>query len=184
MFILKRVASVGSTNVRIPQCTSLPVCNFSACYCLRSSKRRSPYSSLNGELYSSLVKSVMSSRVSSQTPETLEEEDEHVYGPVVKSQAPSSRPKIRVPKTLHPFLHCEETLETEEPESGPPTRILLNRGQGRSHLPSVTRILQQTLSQQQIFLLERWKKKMIAQLGEEGFKEYSQSRFCNMLSDS
>lgn len=178
MLIIKRVVSVG--GIIVPLWTSLSVSNFSACHCLRSPKRRSPYSSVDSERYSSLVKSVMSSRVSSQTPETLQVEDEHIYGPVVKAQTPSSRPEMREPKTLHPFSHCEETLETEEPESGPPVRISLNRGQGRSSVPSVTRILQQTLSPEQIFHLERWKKRMIAELGEEGFKEYSQSKCCDI----
>lgn len=131
---------------------------------------------MDTERYSSLVKSVMS-RVSPQTPETLQAEDEHIYGPVVKAQLPSSSPKKRVPKTSHPFLNCERTLETEEPESGVPARIVLNRGRGRSSVPSVTRILQKTLSPEQIFYLERWKRKMIAELGEEGFNAYSQNLF-------
>lgn len=179
MFSLKRVVSFG--GIIVPQCTSLSV-NFSACHCLHSSKRHSPYSSVDSERYSSLVKSVMSSRVSSQTPETLNAEDDHVYGPVVKAKTPSSGPTMRLPKTLHPF--CKETTETEEPESGPPARIVLNRGQGRSSVPSVTRILQQTLSPDQVFYLERWKRRMIAELGEEGFKEYSQSKFRNISVSS
>ncbi|XP_072247340.1 mitochondrial genome maintenance exonuclease 1 [Leuresthes tenuis] len=174
MFILKRVLFVG--GIIAPQSTSLTVSHFSACHCLTSPKRHSPYSSVDSERYSSLVKSVMSSRVSSQTPETLQVEDEHIYGPVVKAQMPTQTQK-RVPKTLHPFLSSEWTLETEEPESGTPVRILLNRGQGRSFVPSVTRVLQQTLSPEQIFYLERWKRRMISELGEEGFKSYSQNLF-------
>lgn len=119
----------------------------------------------------------MSVRVSSQTPETLKEEDEHIYGPVVKTQTSSPGPKEKQPKTPHPFLLDMETVELDDLEFGPPARIILNRGQGRSSVPSVTRILQQTLSPDQLFYLERWKKRMIAELGEEGFKQYSQSKF-------
>lgn len=174
MFSFKRVVCMGC--VIVPQCTSLSVSNFSASQSLPSPKRHSPYSSVDSERYSSLVKSVMSARVSSQTPETLKAEDEHIYGPVVKAQTSSSEPK-----TVHPFLQCKDTLETEGDSFGPPARIALNRGQGSSSVPSVTRILQQTLSPDQIFYLDRWKRRMIEELGEEGFKEYSQSEFCLLL---
>lgn len=167
--------------VLVPESAFLStVRHLSASQCLRSSSRRtSPYSPAVSERYSSLVKSVMSSRVSAQTPETLLAEDEHVYGPVVRGQIASSTPEMKkVPQTLHPFLSCESVVEeAEEPESGPPTRILLKRGPGRSPTPSVTRILQQTLSQEQIFYLDRWKRRMIAELGEEGFREHTQKLF-------
>lgn len=174
MFSFQRLALTG--GIIVPQCASLSM-NFSVCHCLLSRKRHSPYSSVDTGRYSSIVKSIMSVRVSSQTPETLKDEDEHIYGPVVKAQTSSPGPKEKLPKTLHPFLLDKETVEPDDLELGPPARILLNRGQGRSSVPSVTRILQQTLSPDQLFYLERWRKKMIAELGEEGFARYSQSKF-------
>lgn len=180
MFTLNRVLCVGT--IIVPQSSSsLTVCHFSASRYLSRPKRKSPYSSVDSERYSSLVKSVMSStRVSPQTPETLQAEDDQIYGPVVK--APPPRAEKKGPKVLHPFVNSEKVFETDEPESGPPVRILLNRG--RSFVPSVTRILQQTLSPEQVFYLERWKRRMIAELGEEGFKEYSQSEFSNNKAPS
>lgn len=175
MFTFQRLAFSGS-GIIVPQCASLSM-NFSVCHCLLSRKRHSPYSSVDTGRYSSIVKSIMSVRVSSQTPETLENEDEHIYGPVVKARPSSPGPQEKRPKTLHPFLLDKESADLNDLELGPPTRIILNRGQGRGSVPSVTRILQQTLSPDQLFYLERWKRKMIAELGEEGFAQYSQNLF-------
>uniref|UniRef100_A0A3B4T8H8 Mitochondrial genome maintenance exonuclease 1 n=1 Tax=Seriola dumerili TaxID=41447 RepID=A0A3B4T8H8_SERDU len=98
----------------VPQCTSLLVRNLSlACHCLRYPKRNSPYSLSNSERYSSLLKSVISSRVSSQTPETLQAEDEHIYGPIVKGQTLSSRDVLMSGETW------EETHPPETPEYPP-----------------------------------------------------------------
>lgn len=172
---------MGVASGRTRPCVYLPqnVSTFSVNS--MSPKTNSPYSSVDSGRYSSLVRSVVKSRVSAQTPETLEEENEHLYGPVVdnKSQTRVKRqsPESRAPKLIWPLMDCDRAVHTFEGTLGPPTRVPLQRGPGRSVVPSVTRILQKTLSPEQLFYLERWKKRMIADLGEEGFKEYSEGLF-------
>jgi genome maintenance exonuclease 1 len=53
------------------------------------------------------------------------------------------------------------------------------KSQPSSRLPSVSKILQATMSPEQAQILEKWQQKMIAQLGEDGFKKYKDALFSN-----
>ncbi|CAB1338640.1 unnamed protein product [Coregonus sp. 'balchen'] len=182
--LLRCAQRVGEPSRVVPglfsHCTRTSVNTFSTSNVCPARKKSSPYSSVDSGRYSSLLKSVVSHRVSAQTPEILEEQDVQIYGPVIKSPTPSHRtqPPSKVPKILHPLLNQDKVFESGETEfGGAPARIILRRGQDRGSGPSVTRILQETMSPEQQFYLERWRRKMIAQLGEDGFKEYSQNLF-------
>ncbi|XP_037394209.1 mitochondrial genome maintenance exonuclease 1 isoform X2 [Pygocentrus nattereri] len=143
--------------------------SFSSLPALCGRKKSSEYSSVDSEHYSSLVRAVVSTRTSSQTPESIESEDARLFGAVVRS-----KPK-QAPKTLKnpsPLLNEAKSSVRSEYEAEAMTRIALRRNPDQPTLPSVTKILQKTMSATQLFYLERWKRRKIAELGEEGFKEY------------
>ncbi|XP_055025947.2 mitochondrial genome maintenance exonuclease 1 [Misgurnus anguillicaudatus] len=147
--------------------------NFSTSCQWRTRKKVSQYSTVDTERYSSLVRAVVSSKTSSQTPASIEDEDYQLYGPVIRARPPSQQQ--RVPKNLHPLLNQAKGPSRYVP--GPLARINLQRDSTKPSLPSVTKILQKTMPPEQAFILERWKRRMIAELGEDGFKEYSLNLF-------
>ncbi|XP_005992982.1 mitochondrial genome maintenance exonuclease 1 [Latimeria chalumnae] len=152
---------------------------FSTSCLLKSRKKNlSEYEYVNQEKYAALVRSVVSSKVSSQTPETLVQEDCMLYGPVIKSKPPSEAPRPRLPKNPVPLENpAKSTAAAEADEQRPPSQIALCKRQSAPEVPSVTRILQQTMPLEQAFYLERWRRRMIAELGEEGFKAYTATIF-------
>lgn len=151
-------------------------CFSTSCACT-SRKKQSKYGRVDTERYSSLVKAVVSSKVSSQTPESLEEEDNKLFGPVVRSKPSYHKNTPQVPKNAFPIINTEKTILSAECDEGKLARFSLPKGAERSGMPSVTRILQQSMSPEQLFYLERWKSRMIAELGEDGFKAYTTSNF-------
>ncbi|XP_006206239.2 mitochondrial genome maintenance exonuclease 1 [Vicugna pacos] len=137
-------------------------------------KKVNPYGEVDQEKYSDLVKSVLSFRGQAQTPESLFEEDALLYGPVSKCKAPKQDEEAGVPRNWFPLFNPEKSIKpnvTGDPAI--PLKIPLQRGM----IPSVTRVLQQTMTAEQIFYLERWKQRMILELGEDGFAEYTSNMF-------
>ncbi|EHB18816.1 hypothetical protein GW7_00692 [Heterocephalus glaber] len=135
-------------------------------------KKKNPYEEVDQTRYSELVKSVLSFRGPAQTPESLLEEDALLFGPVSKAKPPK-QDKARVPRNWFPIFNPGRSLKPNTSEPSVPLKIPLQRNM----IPSVTRVLQRTMTAEQIFYLERWRQRMILELGEDGFAEYTSNIF-------
>ncbi|XP_069351966.1 mitochondrial genome maintenance exonuclease 1 [Eulemur rufifrons] len=144
-----------------------------SCYSCGRNKKMNPYEEVDQEKYSHLVQSVLSFRGLARTPESLFDEDALLYGPVSKQKPPKQEDEARVPQNWFPIFNPERNVKPETSDPSIPLKIPLQR----NVVPSVTRILQETMTKQQIFYLERWKQRMILELGENGFKEYTSNMF-------
>ncbi|NWY71698.1 MGME1 exonuclease, partial [Erithacus rubecula] len=166
----------GSLEVlfQIPFCQKqFPYTCLSTSVCVYSKKKKvNSYEQVDQEKYKNLIRSVTSYKTSAQTPETILEEDSLLYGPPAKHRPPV-KDGTKTPKNWVPLINPSKRILPVSSGSNVPMKI----GLQRSKMPSVTRILQQTLSPQQVFYLERWKQKMIEELGKEGFEEYTKNLF-------
>ncbi|NXW84173.1 MGME1 exonuclease, partial [Alopecoenas beccarii] len=153
---------------QIPFCQKqFPYLCLATSTCLYSKKKKvNSYEQFDQEKYKNLVYSVTSYKTSAQTPETIFEEDNLLYGPPVKTET-------KTPKNCVPLLNPNKKIPLVNSHSNLPLKISLPR----TKMPSVTRVLQQTMSPQQTFYLERWKQKMILELGKDGFDEYTKNLF-------
>nr|XP_012330560.1 mitochondrial genome maintenance exonuclease 1 [Aotus nancymaae] len=136
-------------------------------------KKVNPYEEVDQEKYCNLVQSVLSSRGLTHTPESLLEEDALLYGPVIRPKSPKQNEDTRMPQNWFPIFNLERNDKSNASDPSVPLKIPLQR----NLIPSVTRVLQQTMTKQQVFWLERWKQRMILELGEDGFKEYTSNIF-------
>ncbi|KAM4830955.1 mitochondrial genome maintenance exonuclease 1 isoform X1 [Urocitellus parryii] len=150
-----------------------PLVNFSTSLYSCGRKKKNPYEEVDQTKYSSLVRSVLSFRGLAQTPESLFEEDCLLYGPVTKHKLSKQDKGARVPRNWFPIFNPERNDSSDPNDSSMPLKIPLQRNM----IPSVTRVLQQTMTSQQVFYLERWKQRMILELGEDGFAEYTSNIF-------
>ncbi|NXI64092.1 MGME1 exonuclease, partial [Anseranas semipalmata] len=141
--------------------------------CLYSKKKKvNSYEQVDQEKYKSLVCSVTSYKASTQTAETIFKEGNLLYGQPYK-HTPPIKVETKTPKNWVPLINPNKRIPLLNSDSNLPMKIALQK----TKIPSVTHILQQTIPPQQAFYLERWKQKMILELGKDGFAEYTKNLF-------
>ncbi|XP_050170501.1 mitochondrial genome maintenance exonuclease 1 [Myiozetetes cayanensis] len=172
--ILSRKPGKLEMLVQIPFCQKqFPYTCLATSACIYGKKKKANgYEQVDQEKYKNLVYSVTSYKTSAQTPETLFEEDNLLYGPPDKHRPPV-KAGTKTPKNWVPLINPNKRIPPLNSDSNLPRKIALQK----TKMPSVTHILQQTLSPQQVFYLERWKEKMIAELGKDGFAKYTKNLF-------
>ncbi|XP_053316086.1 mitochondrial genome maintenance exonuclease 1 [Spea bombifrons] len=160
--------------------STIQACLSTTCSSLGMKKKVSSYEDINQEKYASLVRTITTSKSGRQTPERIFEEDSFLYGKVVKSKTQTQASECKVPQKQYPLNNPSKVnLSEERTDPGTPLKIRLpaRNQMTNGKVPSVTRILQQTMPMEQAYYLERWKQRMIMELGEEGFIEYTAALF-------
>ncbi|XP_075719059.1 mitochondrial genome maintenance exonuclease 1 [Rhinoderma darwinii] len=183
-FTMKPLQLLGRNCKRLvdvlPQQLDLPVFLSTSCRFLSRKKKVNGYEDVDQEKYAGLVRTVTTSKTSSHTPEGIFEEDSFLYGKILRSKFASQESEPKVPQNRVSLNNPNKVLlSLEKTDPNIPVKIgLPGKSQlTNDRLPSVTRILQQTMPMEQAFYLERWKQRMIMELGEEGFIEYTAAVF-------
>uniref|UniRef100_A0A8D0EG30 Mitochondrial genome maintenance exonuclease 1 n=1 Tax=Salvator merianae TaxID=96440 RepID=A0A8D0EG30_SALMN len=122
------------------------------------------------EKYRRSIHCLSSCKGGSESLQSLQEEDNVLYGPESK---PSAEIKSKLNGMCFPLINPIKSSLTEKTVQGKPLKISLKR----NNLASISAVLQQTVPLKQAFYLERWKQRMILELGNDGFAEYTKKLF-------
>nr|XP_020670252.1 mitochondrial genome maintenance exonuclease 1 [Pogona vitticeps]XP_020670254.1 mitochondrial genome maintenance exonuclease 1 [Pogona vitticeps]XP_020670255.1 mitochondrial genome maintenance exonuclease 1 [Pogona vitticeps]XP_020670256.1 mitochondrial genome maintenance exonuclease 1 [Pogona vitticeps]XP_020670257.1 mitochondrial genome maintenance exonuclease 1 [Pogona vitticeps]XP_020670258.1 mitochondrial genome maintenance exonuclease 1 [Pogona vitticeps]XP_020670259.1 mitochondrial len=140
--------------------------------CLYGKKKKSAYGNTDQEKYEDLVRYLTSSEDSSQRSKSSCEE-KVINRPGDKYKLPHQDLEPQLSNNWIPLMNPSKSSLPQITVPRLPLKISLSK----KPLPSVTTVLQQSMSPQQAFYLERWKQQMILELGKEGFAEYTKSMF-------
>lgn len=129
-------------------------------------KKRTEYENIDCPKYGNLIHYLTSGKDRSDRSKLFEEDN---AGCQHKLPAHKTETKL---KHWIPLMNPRKTSRHQKFHQGLPSQIALQK----NNWASVTSVLHQTMPVEQAVYLEKWKQRMILQLGKEGFEEYVKSK--------
>uniref|UniRef100_A0A0K8S200 Mitochondrial genome maintenance exonuclease 1 n=1 Tax=Crotalus horridus TaxID=35024 RepID=A0A0K8S200_CROHD len=131
-------------------------------------KKRTGYENIDSPKYGNLIHYLTSGKDRSDRSK-LFEEDNAGY----QYKFPAHKTKTKLLKNWIPLMNPRKSSWHQKIHPRLPLQIDMQK----NNWASVTSVLNQTMPVEQAFYLEKWKQRMILNLGKEGFEEYVKSTF-------
>ncbi|XP_013910124.1 PREDICTED: mitochondrial genome maintenance exonuclease 1 [Thamnophis sirtalis] len=131
-------------------------------------KRKTEYENIDRPKYGNLIHYLTSGKDRSDRSKLFEEDNAGC-----QHKRPAHKTETKLLKHWIPLMNPRKTSQHQKFHQGLPLQIALQK----NNWASVTSVLHQTMPVEQAANLEKWKQRMILQLGKEGFEEYVKNTF-------
>uniref|UniRef100_A0A1W7RIY1 Mitochondrial genome maintenance exonuclease 1 n=1 Tax=Agkistrodon contortrix contortrix TaxID=8713 RepID=A0A1W7RIY1_AGKCO len=131
-------------------------------------KKRTEYENIDSPKYGNLIHYLTSGKDRSDRSKLFEENNAGY-----QYKFPAHKTKTKLLKNWIPLMNPRKSSWHQKIHQRLPLQIDMQK----NNWASVTSVLHQTMPVEQAFYLEKWKQRMILNLGKEGFEEYVKNTF-------